>query len=490
MPPGALEKHDLWSTLKDGRFYTIPEDELIRQVYRAFKPETERLKGAYAVERNTPPRIELNGESIPRTPSQTLFDEDFDEINRTYLGILALRWLMNGDYTRFTKGQLRKVRLTESSFNWLRDYFQENLKTPTDLLTLILSMVVNDLGKDPSLVHDHFAKGNSSLHGSNHDTILLEAARAGLVECLEYLDEPQRDKVMLGLELGSELNAGQLAQAENVPVNLSGLLIMEGQESAFHLKFMEQMLDVAGAAGHVFADGSKNLIEPVFQAFKTVLDVSLCIIRGQCSLREGYDRVLSRRASLLEHEGFKLLSVTNNKERALLRLLTMGRAATRKQAELFEEAFDELKEPFQTLLVEGLNIDAIKDTETAVIPYYMPAMIAETLRSTRGSGMEKEALTALMRYLARVLHWKPEDDEAQLPPLIEGKAATWPPRLQIHIPPAPREGRVFERNMTKARDTISSAQFRQNPSILDDLPPPEAYLLQRRRTSHAICSYV
>jgi len=490
MPPGALEKHDLWSTIRDGRFYTIPEDQLLRQIYQAFEPETERLKGAFAVERNTPPRIELNGESVPRTPSQILFGEDFDEVNRTYLGILALRWLVNSDYARFTRGQADEVRLTEGSFRWLREYFTDHLQTPTDLFTLVLSMVVNDLGKDPSLVHDHLKQANFSLLGSNHDTILLEAARAGLVRCLEYLDDEQKGKVMLGLELGSELNAGQLAQAENVPVNLSGLLVMQDHEPAFHLKFMEQMLDVAGAAGHVFADGSKNLIEPVFQAFKTVLDVSLCIIRNECTLREGYDQVLSKRGSLLEDNGFRHLSVANPEERALLRLLTMGRAATFKQAKLFDNAFNNLEQRQKRLLIDGLNIDAIKDTETAVIPYYMPAMIAETLRSTRGSGKEQEALAALMRYLARVLHWTPEDDDTQLPILKEGKAATWPPQLQIHIPPTPaypmKEGRVFERNMTKARETISSPGFKTNPSVLDDLPPPEAYLLQRRRTSYSV----
>jgi len=340
------------------------------------------------------------------------------------------------------------------------------------------------------LVHDHFNQENISLHGSNHDTILLEAARAGLVRCLDYLDEPHRANVMLGLELGSELNAGQLAQAENVPVNLSGLLVMQDHEAAFNLKFMEQILDVAGAAGHVFADGCKNLIEPVFQAFKTVLDVSLSIIRKECTLREGYDQVLSKRGSLLEDGGFRHLSVTKPEERALLRLLTMGRAATFERARLFDDAFYDLGQPHKRLLIDGLNIDAIKDDETAVIPYYMPAMIAETLRSTRGSGKEQEALTALMRYLARVLHWTPEDDYIQLPPLKESKAATWPPQLQIHIP-APstyqnKEGRVFERNMTKARETISSPQFKLDPSVLDKLPPPDAYLLQRRRTSQSV----
>lgn len=484
MPRGRLEDRELWSSIVSGSFWYIPEDELVRQIYAAFRTETNRLKSAYAIERNTPPPISINDDPLPRTPSEILFDEDFDEVNRTYVGILALRWVWTNNYERFTKGQVEEVKLTRKSFKWLRTYFQENLKTPMDILSIVLAMVVNDLGKDPSLVDDHFSQTQTDLAGSNHDLILLEAARAGMIPSLDYLDESHRQDVMLGLELGSELNAGQLAQAENVPVNLEGLLAMQGNERAFNLKFIEQILDVAGAAGHVFSDGIKNLIEPVFQAFKTVHEVSLCIIRRECSLRQGYDQVLSKRAALLQEEGFRRLNVEIPEQRAFLRLLTMGRAATLEQAQLFDAAFDDLDLLHKQLLVEGLNIDAINDNETAVIPYYMPAMIAETIRNTRDSGKEQEALTSLMRYLSRVLKWT-DEDPTLLSPLRENTTISWPPppRLQLQIP---KEGRVFERNMSRARETISSPQFKEDPRVLDMLPPPEGHLLSRRRTSQSV----
>lgn len=487
--PDGLEETELWSTIVNGQFWSIDERTLILQIYDVFKTETDRLKHADAIERNTPPT--LNG-NLPQTPSQILYSgEDYDEVNRTYVGILALRWTWNNDYERFTQGQSESQRLTFKSFQWLRQYFQCILKTDMDILSIVLAMVVNDLGKDPALVDDYYELFEKSLHGKNHDTILLEAAKANMIPSLRYLDQEHREDVMLGLELGSELNAGQLAQAENVPVNLEGLLSMQGNERAFNLKFIEQILDVAGAAGHVYADGIKNLIEPVFQAFKTVHEVSLCIIRKECSLREGYDQVLSKRAALLHRDGFKHLSVKDPHERALLRLLTMGRAATLEDANLLRDGFEEVKEPYKAMLVGGLNVDAIEDDETAVIPYYMPAMIAETIRATRGSGMEVSALAALMRYLARVLTYDDPDAEIRSPlSAVQEHAATWPlhemPKLQLHIPfPRPREGRVLERNMSRAKETISSPQFKENPGILDTLPPPEGHFLTRRRTSYS-----
>lgn len=485
MTPRGLEDLDLWSTIEGGRFFTIPQDDLVRQIYSAFRPEVDRLKCAVAIERQTPPRIELNGDRLPSTPSETLFGENFDEVNRTFVGILALRWTINNDYEQFTRSQPDGIRLTKESFQWLRNYFCSNLNSSADLFSLILSMVVNDLGKDPALVNDYLEKTKLALHGANHDVILLEAAREGMVPCLSFLDDIHRNDIMLGLELGSELNAAQLAQAENVPVNLEGLLLMEGNERAFNLKFMEQILDVAGAAGHVFSDGIKNMIEPVFQAFKIVHEVSLQIIRGKCTLREGYDHILTRRGQLLEGQGFRRLNVSRPDDRALLRLLTMGRTATLQQAELFDLAFGDLDENHRHLLIDGLNIDAIEDNETAVLPYYMPAMIAETLRSTRDCENQQAALTSLMRYLARVLRWT-DNETYTLEPVKEGSSTLRP----LHIPATSafqqKEGRVFERNMSSARETISSPEFRTNPTILDMLPPPEGHLLSRRRASQSV----
>ena len=161
---------------------------------------------------------------------------------------------------------------------------------------------------------------------------------------------------------------------------------------------MEQILDVAGAAGHIDHTCAKRLIEPVFQAFKTVLDVELEIIGGKSNLREGYDKVLTNRGDMLARSGFRRLTVHEPEQRALLRLLTMGRTADKEQAELFSNSFDHLDDQNRKLLVEGLNIDGNMD-ETAVLPYYMPAILSEGLENIQDLPQnEKErAVTALMR---------------------------------------------------------------------------------------------
>lgn len=512
----------LWATIRDHQFYILPEGELLGQIYCCFSDEINRLKRAYAIETDSPSTSLSQEAPWHTTPSQLLFGEDYDEINRTLTGVLALRWIMTDDYERFTSGQNAKGKLSPASFQWLKRYYTDHLSDPEELFCLILAIVVNDLGKDPILSEDYFEKTNKIISQANHDTILLEAAKEGMLPCLSYLDATHRQDIMLGLELGSELNAAQLAQAENVPVNLEGLLLMHGNEHAFNLKFMEQILDIAGAQGHIRSDGASNLTEPVFQAFKTVQEVSLSIINRQCTLRQGYDRVLTGRGAMLEAVGYKHLSVHNDEQRALLRLLTMGRTSTLSRAQLIEQAFHDLDPTHKYLLVQGLNIDGDQDDQTAVIPYYMPAMLAEAIRNTRNSPKQVQALTSLMRYLARVLVWRDTEDS---PDQIEthdhhhhhhsnsnNNNKTWPAndlprRASMTATPSNttnpqpfsavantnantnvkqgregREGRVFERNMTKAREMINSAAFRETPEIMDGLDPPEGHLLKRRRT--------
>lgn len=459
----------LQDTIDHGKFFELDEATILTQIREAFEPELERLKCAKAVEGTDQQRY-ANGTSENPSPSQRLYGINYDEINRTLVGVLALTWIHNKDYQRFTRGQSPEYRLAEDSFEWLCQLFSNGLRSGEDLFTLILSMVINDLGKDPNLEEDFYFVNNQRLPDQNHDALLLEAANAGMVPCLAYLSPERREDVILGLELGSELNAGQLAQAESVPVNLEGLLTMRGHEHAFELKFMEQVLDVAGAAGHIDSSGAKNLIEPVFQAFKTVHEVSLEIIAGKASLRQGYDKVLTKRGNMLSLKGFRRLSVSDQKDRALLRLLAMGRTADKEQAELFSRAFEGLDSGSRDQLIRGLNIDG-KDNETAVLPYYMPAIISTTLENTKVSDEDgkQKALTSLMRYLARVLESG------------NGRVGFEDERLNNGATP----GIVIERNMTKAQDVINSAEFKRDPDILNSLAVPDGQVLQRRRTSQS-----
>ncbi|OQV06689.1 hypothetical protein CLAIMM_11229 [Cladophialophora immunda] len=461
----------LQETIRTGNFYSLDETTFLHQIKDAFSPELERLKNVRAVEGTEEQRVTANGKDDTLSPSQILYGVNYDEVNRTLVGILALRWIHNRDYERFTRPQAPESRLTEESFEWLRDLFERGIEGPDDLFALVVSMIINDLGKDTNLEEDFFFGTGERLGDRNHDSVLLAAANAGMITALNYLTNEKREEVMLGLELGSELNAGQLAQAESVPVNLEGLLAMRGHEHAFELKFMEQILDVAGALGHLDPRGSKSFSEPVFQAFKTVHEVSLDIIAGKSNPRQGYDKVLTKRGNMLSIKGFRRLSVSDREERALLRLLTMGRTTDKEQAELFSKAFNALDQKNKDQLVAGLNVDG-NGYETAVLPYYMPAIISTTLENTKDSDEEnkRRALTSLMRYLAKVLA-SPGHDPTAVPDFAE---------YNSEVP-----GIIIERNMSKAQDFINSPEFKNNPDILDALDIPDAQILQRRRTSQS-----
>src|SRR3984885_9059443 len=220
----------LRDTINQNQFYSLTDAVILRQIHDAFEPELERLKGAYSMREPGSPTICSSGSqwNAKQTPSELLYGRNHDEVNRTLVGVLALRWIINNDYDTFVGCQPTPVRLLRESFDWLRNLFEKGITTPDDLFALVTAMIINDLGKDANLEEDYFTRTGESVQGMNHDMVLFEAAKAGMVPSLDRLSQPYRDDVMLGLELGSELNAGQLAQAENVIGSLEGLLLMRG----------------------------------------------------------------------------------------------------------------------------------------------------------------------------------------------------------------------------------------------------------------------
>ena len=303
-------------------------------------------------------------------------------------------------------------------------------------------------------------------------TIFLRAVDAGMVHCLDRLPAKQREDLMLGFRIGAEFNFGQLAQAENVPACLESLRDMRGHDRAFEMRFIEQVLKIAGARGHEDHTCAKLLTEPIFQSHRIVYEIATNIIASDGSLREGYDVVLRKRAELLRNTGFRPLIVGRPAERALLRLLCMGGAVTKDKAELFVSAFQGLPTPTRGSLVERLNRDSAVG-KPAVQPTYMPAMFALGLSNTlkasekkrrwlfrRGASIERnakvKALKSLLRYLARVL-------EVSVPP--DGPIT------------------VIERDVMEIKVTIQSSAFRKNPEMLDKQSVPKDGIAKLARAS-------
>jgi hypothetical protein len=310
-------------------------------------------------------------------------------------------------------------------------------------------MMINDLGKDPLLASEVAAITKQPLLASNHDALVYAAAKAGMVPCIKKLGAPHKEDIMLGLQCGTGLNVAQLAQAESVPGSLQDVLILKGHPKAFDIKFMEVLLDVAGAAGHVECQGAEPMSEAVFQGFMTSREALLEIIDGRSSLRAGYDSVLRTRGKVLERAGYRTLSINDRKERALLRLLTMGRTTETEQAQWFAQAFGDLPESIKSDLVDGLSVDGYQDGE-AILPYYMPALFSEALKTTTDQSVQNKqrVLGSLMRFLARVYGGS--------------------------MPAPGQPGTVVERNLIFAKECIRSEAFKVDPTVLDALPIPES----------------
>ncbi|CAI7616292.1 unnamed protein product [Penicillium discolor] len=355
--------------------FALSDEDLVHLVYKEFPEEIDRLRRAYSIRDGpwTPP-------STP-SPSYILYNEDYDEVNRTLVGLLALRWIHTGQYETFIS---------------------------VDISTL------------------------------NHDAILLAACNAGLVPSLDKLPDQDRDDVLRAIKLGATFNFGQLAQAENAPACLSGLPRMKGHDRSFQLRFMEQLLDIAGAAGHMDWTCAKKLIQPIFDSYRNVYDVCEGVISGTLTVRSGYDLILIRRAAFLRDKDVRRFQVEENPEdRALMRLFCMGNVTTQEKALLYEDAWRALEDPVRETLANALNLDGRRG-EPAVQPTYIPALL--------GRIQDVNALVCALHYLAQVM------------------SAT-----DIKDPSAV----VIERSVYSVlKQFVESEEFQEDPTILERVDVP------------------
>ncbi|RJE21031.1 hypothetical protein PHISCL_06626 [Aspergillus sclerotialis] len=435
------------ATIARGEFTNITDVDAVHRLATAFSPELAHLKNASAT-------VE-SGSMIPQgclgpeneTPSRLLLKEDFPEVNRTLISLLGLKWLLQDDYESFTSGQKADTRLTTESFRRLREFYLTRLPGPDDIYALLVLMVIDDIGKDHRLL-DMVTQATDDSNATNHSDVVFEAAKLGLIPAVGTLPANYQSDVLVALDLGSKLNISQLAQAENIPASLNGLSGLQGYKRAWDLRFMATFLDVAGAAAHASARGCVAMTEAVFQAYITTINILEDFVHGRISSQlVCYNSILEARADALIQDGFVPLSTSSDDDRALLRLLCMGRVASKDQAGLFQQAFHGLPLALKHDLVNGLNVNGLSDG-VGVIPYYAPGLLAVALRNTtdKADASLIRAIQAFMRFLARVYDGlRPE-------------------------PGAPSG--VIERDLSFAQDTIKSDTFRENPDILDETSLP------------------
>ncbi|KAF7114148.1 hypothetical protein CNMCM5793_007726 [Aspergillus hiratsukae] len=227
------------------------------------------------------------------------------------------------------------------------------------------------------------------------------------------------------------------------------------------MRYMEQILDIAGALGHRDHTHAAGLTEPIYQSYRIIYEIAVKVIDGTMGQREAYDANLVRKTLLLVSQngwGEKgiALDVHSPDNRALMRLLCICNATTAGGGEtadlVWETFYGEISDETGDLLVEGLNVEG-SAYRPAVQVTYSPSVCSAAIKASKGGGTDgqKKALAAVFRYLARVLTITPADVEG-----LSGAVT------------------VVERDIReKVMGVITSESFQKNPDVLDEVDVPE-----------------
>lgn len=420
--------------------YTLSDAAFIQEVGRVFPQELDRLKRATP---SIEARAETSHQGSDPSPSTLLYGFDYPEVNRTIVSTLALKWILQDRYETFTSGQPEPVRLSRESFTELRIFFQRRLETgETD--DLMVAIVVADLGKDPAtatkLIESLPPSSYSADHNrlGNHDQIIYQAAIAGLEPLITAQRTPyRRTDLISGLEFGAGLNLPQFVQGECPAASLEGAFCLTNKPRAFELKFMEVILDVAGAAGNIQPYTSLTFTQPVFESFMSAHKLILKLLNDRIPRVNCYNMMLAQRNDMLVRAGGRAMSTWLPDHRATLRMYCMARVYDQYQAQCFDDAMKMLNPEDTRPLIQGLNINGIDDG-TAILPYYMPGLFAAGLKNCPNTWEAKvQAMASLLVFLSRVV-----GSIEQVPGL---------------------KGAVAEYDVSFAHETVSSAKFREDP---------------------------
>ena len=347
------------------------------------------------------------------TPAQLIYKDYRNtdrEVDRTIVGTFAMQWVLGDKYTTFTGGQFPVIRLKDSNWKDLQARVNTWAKAPENLLGLTVALILGDVGKDRNLGADARKQGISIPEGADHDMIMYKAVEGGMFDdAMNLIKDPSlRDDIKLGIQVGAGLNIPQLAQGECPPGSLASIALLEGSDKdrAYNLKFLEVLFDVAGAGASDGTGSALRMIDPVYQGFRASYNELQKVREKKQDLLTAYDNILDARNELLASDRenpFRRLSVKKPEERALTRLMLAARVLNSAQATQFEKVFNNLDKDARTKLIDGLNVHGIKDG-TAVLPYYMPAVLDKyfaKMKPTFTAAEQEEVLGAIFRLLSR-----------------------------------------------------------------------------------------
>lgn len=292
------------------------------------------------------------------------------EYKRTKAGMDLLLAVYNGEYDKLTSCQKGSDKLTRESFNEIKGFVQETLKTEEDLKAMLVNLIINDLGKINSFVEKVAA--NFGVKSVDHDVILFEglSSMPELSPSFNKLEGKYKDIILSGMK--TAFNMGQFVQSESMLNNLKAFMGLDKGTKDFYL--IHSLFDVAGAAGHVVSNGSPILTESYWKNFKAAKDA----IYGNTIDSKAEMDYLSSRGNMLGIEA------NTNNNIAVIKICNMARVNNAADAKKVSAALKNQPKQVSKRVIKELartQMPSRAGEHPAILIYYAPAMFCNYIKA-------------------------------------------------------------------------------------------------------------
>lgn len=353
--------------MKPSDLLALSDIDFLTAVVKRY-PEAEYLAGKAESSPEGNPVLKKEALAYKVFDSGVTVDPTAIEADRTFLGLLTLKWVLTDQYEQFTSLQSNpQIKLSRQSFDALRDYTQNILQSEEDLEFCLYSLTCNDLGKTLFLVEEH--KKIIGQAAEDHDLLLhtLVQKTPDLFPAFQALLTPtQQESYVRGL--GANLNLGQFVQGENLPANLAGMQAIDAKSR--ELRLVCELYDFAGVTGHVNPNGSIVMNEENYLAFSSAIKELTTEPQNQ-----SYNRYIAHRGELVG------LAPSTPEGFAMARLATLSRAFKPEQGAAIRNAWSKLDDEERRNLTRELNETGL-DGRKAILVYYAPAVIGNAIKAT------------------------------------------------------------------------------------------------------------
>lgn len=293
-------------------------------------------------------------------------DDKYKEYNRTMLSIELLKWVISGDYERFTECQQPK-RLSREKFEEIHEYTKGIIKSGEDLEAIITYLIINDLGKIKSVVSQ--IEDKIGLQTVDHDDILYQGLEKipGISPSFDKLDDKYKNLILNGLR--TKFNMGQFIQSENLPQNLEPLVGLD--EESFNYYMLHVLYDIGGATGHVTRKGSIIIDDDFWTKFKTAEEY-LKRMKSKEDILSAYQGYLNERGNVLQLQGDSSDVIST------IKLCNMLRTSDPKKAQIVLQTLQSQEPNVRAILEQELTATGIDD-DKAILLYYAPATMTNAI---------------------------------------------------------------------------------------------------------------